>query len=130
MVLLSALLIGTTFALRGQSPPEDVTVASAIIPASLSDGQGGASTVLWAHLLRGEPAVYSALFSFIAIIATLIIAFSTYALSKAIRAGQVAQEQVKMLLEIDSELIKDASLWIVHGERYRPVPESDAIERM
>jgi hypothetical protein len=125
MVLLGALLIGATFALRGQIPPEDVARAASIIPASTSDDQSGAATGLWAHLLQGEPAAYSALFSFIAIIATAIIAFRTYALSKAIRAGQVAQEQIKMVLEIDSELIKDPSLWIVHGERYRPLPESE-----
>ena len=131
MVLLAALLIGATFALRGQSPPEDVTRAASIIPASPSDGQSGATTDPWAHLLQGEPAAYSALFSFIAIIATVVVAFRTYALSKAIRAGQVQQEQVKMVLEIDSELIKDPSLWIVHGERYRPRPESeDSLERI
>jgi hypothetical protein len=123
MVLLGALLIGATFALRGQSPPKDVTRAASIIQASPSDDQSGAAKGLWAHLLQGEPAAYSALFSFIAIIATLIIAFRTYALSKAIRAGQVAQEQIKMVLEIDSELIKGPSLWIVHGERYRPRSE-------
>jgi hypothetical protein len=124
-VLVGALLIGGTFALRGQSPPESATRAASTTPSSSSDGQSGAATGLWAHLLQGEPAAYSALFSFIAIIATAIIAFRTYALSKAIRAGQVAQEQIKMVLEIDSELIKDPSLWIVHGERYRPVPESE-----
>lgn len=129
-VLLGALLIGAIFALRGQSPPKDVTRAGFINQASLSDSQNGADTGLWAHLLRGEPAAYSALFSFIAIFATVIIAFRTYALSKAIRSGQVAQEQIKMVLEIDSELIKDPSLWIVHGERYRPLPESDALERI
>jgi hypothetical protein len=125
MVLLSVLLIAATLALRGQSPPENVTRATFTIPASPYDGQSGSDIGLWAHLLRGEPAAYSALFSFIAIFATAIMAFRTYALSKAIRAGQVAQEQVKMVLEIDSELIKDPSLWIVHGERYRPLPESE-----
>ena len=131
VVLLGALLIGATFALRGQSPPDGVTRAASIVRASPSDSQSGADTGIWVHYLQGEPAAYSALFSFIAIIATVIIAFRTYALSKAIRAGQVAQEQIKMVLEIDSELIKDPSLWIVHGERYRPRPESeDSLERV
>jgi hypothetical protein len=125
MVLLGALLTGATFALRGQSTPEDVPRGGSISPASHSEGQSDAATGLRAHLSQGEPAAYSALFSLIALVATVIIAFRTYALSKAIRAGQVAQEQIKMVLEIDSELIKDPSLWIVHGERYRPVPESE-----
>jgi hypothetical protein len=122
MVLLGALLTAATFALRGQSPPVDAPSAVRVIPAS--DRQDD-STGLWAHLMNGEPAAYSALFSFIAIIATVIIAFNSYALSKAIRAGQVAQEQIKMVLEIDSELIKDPSLWVVHGKRYTPRPESE-----
>jgi len=130
IVLLGALLTGATFALRVQSPLKDVTRAASIIRASPSDGQTGAPTGLWAHLLQGEPAAYSALFSFIAIIATAIIAYRTYALSKAIRAGQIAQEQVKMVLEIDSELIKDPSLWIVHGERYSPRPEDGSLQKI
>ena len=78
-----------------------------------------------------QAAAYSALASFLALIATIIIAFRTYAVSKAIRAGQVAQEQIKMVLEIDSELVKNPSLWIVHGERYRPFPESgDSLEKI
>ena len=56
-----------------------------------------------------QAAAYSALASFLALIATIIIAFRTYAVSKAIRAGQVAQEQIKMVLEIDSELRRPAT---------------------
>jgi hypothetical protein len=122
MVLLGALLTAATFALRGQSPPVDAPKAARVIPASETQGD---SSGPWAHLIKGEPAAYSALFSFIAIIATVIIAYRTYALSKAIRSGQVAQEQIKMVLEIDSELIKDPSLWIVHGQRYIPRLESE-----
>jgi hypothetical protein len=29
-----------------------------------------------------------------------------------------------MVLDIDSELVRDPNLWIVHGERYRPIPDS------
>jgi hypothetical protein len=80
------------------------------------------------HLRRGDPPAYSAIAAIVAVFCTVIVALLTLWLSYIIRRGQIAQEQVKMVLEIDSELIKSPDLWVVHGKKYVPVPEStDAI---
>jgi hypothetical protein len=101
---------------NGQSPKPS--------PQPGDSGSNNAQPVsLTEHLRRGEPAAYSAVASILGLFCTIIVAGLTLKLTRAIRRGQVSQEHVKMVLEIDSELVKSPELWAVHGKKYIPLAE-------
>jgi len=130
MALLALVMVGTAILLAqnptaptGSAPGTVMQVGQQGTTPAQSQTQRGQSEKPWEHLRQGEPSAYSALASFIALIATIIIAVMTLGLSKTIRRSQIVQEHVKMVLEIDSELVRDPSLWVVHGEKYHPIAE-------
>lgn len=50
----------------------------------------------------------------------LCIGIIAFRLNRNIRKGQVAQEQMRMLLEIDSQLVDRPELWAAHGSTFLP----------
>lgn len=75
----------------------------------------------WARLKCNSGAI-SAIASCLSAVTALVIGIFAFQLNKNIRRGQVAHEQMKMLLEIDGELIDRPELWAVHGTKYIPEP--------
>jgi hypothetical protein len=63
-----------------------------------------------------------------------VIAFGigllAFGLNRNIRRGQIAHEQMKMLLEIDDTLIAHPELWTVHGPTYTPARPPQTFEQM
>lgn len=114
MTLLCVVLAGTMASRsHAQNAVSPCTVASTSQPVK-DNSIGG----LWKRLGQGEPAAFSAAASLLALLATIIIASRTTGLSKAIRQGQIAQEHSKMALDINSELVRDPSLWVIHGRAF------------
>jgi hypothetical protein len=62
----------------------------------------------------------SAVASCASAIIALWIGSLAFLLNRNIRKGQVAHEQMRMLLEIDGELVDRPELWAVHGTKYLP----------
>ncbi len=75
----------------------------------------------WSWLKCNYGAV-SAVASGTSALIALWIGILAFRLNRNIRKGQVAYEQMKMLLEIDGELIDRPELWAVHGTKYVPAP--------
>ncbi len=70
------------------------------------------------RLKAGEPPAVSALGTCCGALCTLAIGILAFRLNRNIRRGQAAHEQIRMLLEIDTELIKSPELWAVHGPEF------------
>jgi hypothetical protein len=64
----------------------------------------------------------SAVAAMLSATSAVVIGLLAYFLNRNLRKGQVAQEQMRMLLEIDNELIERPELWAVHGPKYLPAP--------
>jgi hypothetical protein len=76
---------------------------------------------IWAWLKCNHDPV-SALAAMVSGSSAVVIGLLAYFLNRNVRKGQVAQEQMRMLLEIDNELIERPELWAVHGPKYLPAP--------
>lgn len=75
----------------------------------------------WSWLRCNSGAVSAVASSFGACFA-LGIGIIAFRLNRNIRKGQVAHEEMRMLLEIDGELVERPELWAVHGTTYLPKP--------
>ena len=80
----------------------------------------------WLWLKCNATAVGAVASSTSAVIA-LVIGYLVFRLNRNIRRGQVAHEQMRMLLEIDDELIERPELWAVHGTTFLPAVEVDKL---
>lgn len=100
-----------------------VTVPPSSTPAPPVDAckVGGFHVLSWSWLKCNSGAV-SALASFASAIIAFVIGFLVFLLNRNIRKGQIAHEQMRMLLEIDGELVDRPELWAVHGTTYLPAP--------
>jgi hypothetical protein len=72
------------------------------------------------RLQAGEPAAVSAVGTWFGAFCAASIGILAFRLNRNIRRGQAAHEQIRMLLEIDTELIKSPELWAVHGAEFIP----------
>jgi hypothetical protein len=61
-----------------------------------------------------------ALASICSALLAFLIGVLAYRLNRTVRRGQISNDQVKTLLEIDDALIADPALWVVHGPKYTP----------
>lgn len=68
----------------------------------------------------GEPPAISALGTWFGAFCAAGIGILAFRLNRNIRRGLAAHEQIRMLLEIDTELIKSPELWAVHGADFIP----------
>jgi hypothetical protein len=100
-----------------------VTVPPSLTPAPPVDAckVGGFHFLSWSWLKCNSGAV-SAVASLASAIIAFVIGFLVFLLNRNIRKGQVAHEQMRMLLEIDGELVDRPELWAVHGTTYLSAP--------
>lgn len=78
--------------------------------------------LLWAWLeehVLSRPEVWSATAGWVGAGVALYIGFVAHQFNKNARRGQVMHEQIKMVLDIDSELTANPELWEAHGKRFR-----------
>jgi hypothetical protein len=112
------------------TPSINVYVTTPSMPPPPVDPCKAGGLSLWGRF-KCNPGVLSAIASSFGAIASWIGAMSAlgigllaFWLNQTIRKGQVAQEQMKMLLEIDGKLVDNPALWAVHGTKYLPAPSS------
>ena len=105
---------------RAQSASLKLPLNPTPIPKELSvDSCEVKNRSFYRRVICGEPPAVSAVGSLVGAISALFIGAMAFWLNLNTRKGQVAHDQMRMLLEIDSELMRNPKLWEAHGDRFR-----------
>jgi hypothetical protein len=109
-----------------QLPPCSVTVIEETPPAQSPPSAANGSRSIWQRFFAGEPQAVSALGTWVAAIFAGIIGFLAYRINANNLRGQRVHNQIKMVLDIDKELISCPQLWgIFDGEKVIPMAPPD-----
>jgi hypothetical protein len=110
-----------------QTPPprgqlNDVAVPSQPSPCAVNQPRN-----FWQHFDCGEPVAYSALGTMVAAIIAAVIGLIALRINANTVRGQRIHEQIRMVLEIDKEMIGRPELWAIYEDENVPDPrETDA----
>jgi hypothetical protein len=100
--------------------PIEVTPPTQSLPCAVNEPRA-----FWQHFKCGEPPAYSALGTLIAAFFAAMIGVIALRINANTVRGQRVHEQIRMVLEIDKEMISCPQLWGIFGEVVPPAERAD-----